>query len=257
MSPSQRITALKKFNTFVFPDVPPEPQKQCCKKRSSEEEPLSRILLTNMPTSIANEVVEEAKEIEKGNSIIKCFGGTYFVKNENELNNPFKVVVNFKRPDISCKSDKCLRYTTFGICSHVLSVAARVNLVNEIVRNCNKKKIKVSQLADWDKEKDAGKKKVNATQRRKGQANKKFLPLQNLVVQDATIKAPKKPDPGTNGYMLYLLKFCHPKVYSCYGCGGKFFEQGISDEPNDLVSYQKLDERTLIQQSNSKYNRQR
>ena len=46
---------------------------------------------------------------------------------------------------------------------------------------------------------------------------------------------PGFPEPPVAGYIVTLLKFCHRNVASCYGCRGRFFEQGYPSPPRDLV----------------------
>ena len=37
---------------------------------------------------------------------------------------------------------------------------------------------------------------------------------------------PAPPNRAPNSYFLFLMKFCHRNVTTCYGCGGKFYANG-------------------------------
>ena len=67
---------------------------------------------------------------------------------------------------------------------------------------------------------------------------------------------PKRPDAATNTYILALLKHCHAKVTSCYGCKGKFNVTGYPSTPLDLVLQSKMKkyfDKSVMQQIQSSY----
>ena len=52
---------------------------------------------------------------------------------------------------------------------------------------------------------------------------------------NAQFTKPLQPAPSPHCYILSLLRFCQNNVATCYGCGGKYYETGTPDDPNDMV----------------------
>ena len=264
MSTSQRKNAIKKFNEYHL-NLAENPPLKVQKGRQLQEnyEDLAAIDIQNIPQSISKDICQESIDIlsESSSNIIKGHGSSYFVVNKNSINQPFHVIVKGNGDNITCQSDLCFRFKTFGICAHVLCVAKLENKVKSLLARCNKKKPKISQLSDRGKDKGAGQKKTKSTQRRKGVPNKPRVPLARIVPKAAPIVSgtpstppvnpdvpsngnspivsgttpppPTNPDVPSNGYSLFLFQFCHKNVSKCYGCGSSF--DAPMDDPNNLI----------------------
>ena len=46
---------------------------------------------------------------------------------------------------------------------------------------------------------------------------------------------PTFPNPPPNSYVIAILKYCHKNVSVCYGCSGRFRENGYRISPNDMI----------------------
>ena len=255
MTGKQRIDAVENFNNFVIPNEEKVPTLLCKRKDAENKQvDLSSVKLTNVPESITSDMCREAEELIKTNGILKGFGSTYLVKNEKKPNDAFVVTLDGKKNNLSCVKEKCFRYKSYQVCSHMLGVASLLNLLETVVQGCNKKKQKkISALVDFNKDKTVGKKPTKATQRRKSAAHKPKTPLTKLVESDTFLTNQNKrnqsieehvkivtPDPEPRTFHLFLLKICHGNVKTCYGCGKRFSESGQPEEPNDLVVITKI-----------------
>ena len=56
-----------------------------------------------------------------------------------------------------------------------------------------------------------------------------------LVISDVATPKPSQPNPLANQYVLGILQFCQKQVSVCYGCGCKFYIDGYTEPPSDLV----------------------
>ena len=50
---------------------------------------------------------------------------------------------------------------------------------------------------------------------------------------------PTFPSPPPNSYVIVILKYCHKNVSVCYGCSGRFRENGYPIPPNDMIMVSK------------------
>ena len=57
----------------------------------------------------------------------------------------------------------------------------------------------------------------------------KYSPNQNLK------SYPTFPNTPPNLYVIAILKYCHRNVSVCYGCSGRFRENGYPIPPNDMI----------------------
>ena len=60
-------------------------------------------------------------------------------------------------------------------------------------------------------------------------SQQRYLPNQNLT------SYPTFPNPPPNSYVIAILKYCHKNVSVCYGCSGRFRENGYPVPPNDMI----------------------
>ena len=143
---------------------------------------LKVISLTFLPASISKEMVKAAGDLVEGsNLVMKGFGDTYYVDNPKNKNMPFQVVADLRKETFACKSQSCYRFKSFGVCQHTLEIASKTH--EPYLAKINKKgSVKVNCLADVGKEKNAGKKRSKATERRKGPSNKVPVPMKRLVL---------------------------------------------------------------------------
>ena len=56
-----------------------------------------------------------------------------------------------------------------------------------------------------------------------------------LVISDIETPKPSYPNTLPNHCVLGMLQFCHKQVSVCYGCGCKFYIDGYTEPPSDLV----------------------
>ena len=63
----------------------------------------------------------------------------------------------------------------------------------------------------------------------------KYSPNQNLR------SYPTFPNPPPNSYVIVILKYCHKNVSVCYGCSGRFRENGYPIHPNDMIMVSKTE----------------
>ena len=150
MSKKQRMVHTEKFSSFVLPKDEHVVQQIIHTDTDTDTSQINIIEFKNVPLSITKEMCKEACEILcKSERIIKGFASSFFVKNEKDPNHSFHVIVDPKKGDISCLSEKCYRYKSFGVCSHVISVGATIDKLETLVDKINKKRVKISALADY------------------------------------------------------------------------------------------------------------
>ena len=67
-----------------------------------------------------------------------------------------------------------------------------------------------------------------------------MIPTQELPILFAIQDTPK-PNPQPGIFVVYLFKFCDPRVSRCYGCGYRIKIEGLANiPPSDLVIVTKL-----------------
>ena len=116
-------------------------------------------------------------------------------------------------------------------------------------------------MVNIGKEKSAGRRQTESTQKRKGPANQKQVEVKKVAIPcDDMIAKPTLPEPTPNQYILSMLKICNRNVYKCYDCGGVFYEKGYPQVPNDLVVVTKLhqqfiDPKTKVPTTSSEFSK--
>ena len=73
-------------------------------------------------------------------------------------------------------SKSCIRYKSFNICCHTVALANKLNVLNPLISKLNAKSTTEQALmnsANVSRDKNCGKKKTKATQKRKGPSSNK------------------------------------------------------------------------------------
>ena len=112
-----------------------------------------------MPITIVKEIESSANKLNQDDgSILKGFGGCFYIENRKNRKCPF-IVCEKKKGYFTC-SAACHRFKTFSTCSHVVAVAHSLGKLEEVIKymNAKNKKINVSRICDRDKEMLAGRK---------------------------------------------------------------------------------------------------
>ena len=60
-------------------------------------------------------------------------------------------------------------------------------------------------------------------------SQQRYLPSQNPTTY------PAFPNPTPNSYVIAILKYCDKDVLVCYGCLGRFRENGYPVQSNDVI----------------------
>ena len=240
---------IQKFNSFTLPLVIEEVSASAASTETSAAGwSLPFISINGIPQSICDEIrVEATSIVTNENAIVTGPNGShlYFIANDKKPVEPYTVVVDVKKTKILCRSESCTRFRTFNVCCHVMTIAFRIEVFDQYVSKMNETKAKqlITKAVNTQKEKGAGKKKHKATQKRKAPANFKAQKItmiaeaesDDVLPLDRTQSCPKYPDPPSNGYVVGILRYCHKKVSTCYGCGSKFQEDSYPKPPQDLV----------------------
>ena len=169
MSPSQRQAKIAKFNRFKEVDIPclssvttyrPSSAGTSCSKYNVKPK--------MVPASIIEDMLIEAGAIVNSDAILMGFGDAYYVKNPNHINDSFEIFCNVETGSVICKNKNCDQFPTLKICQHCLTILIKTAALETFVTNYNKtKNINLGRLVESDKEKNAGKKKRKATEKRK------------------------------------------------------------------------------------------
>ena len=72
---------------------------------------------------------------------------------------------------VTCLSRLCVRYKSFKVCCHTVAIANKVNVLSTLISKLNAKSTTEQVLmnsANVSRDKNCGKKKTKATQKRKG-----------------------------------------------------------------------------------------
>ena len=81
-------------------------------------------------------------------------------------------------------------------------------------------------MVNIGKEKSAGRRQTESTQKRKGPANQKQVEVKKVAIPcDDMIAKPTLPEPTPNQYILSMLKICNRNASKCYGCARAFYEK--------------------------------
>ena len=214
--------------------------------------------ICNIPSSICEDIRKEASTLlSKSNHIVAGpFGSNIFtVSNTAKPKSPYLINYDISKRIVSCDPSICVRYRAFEICSHTVAIAFKLEIFQPYIAKNDKRCAKglVSKVANSQKNKNAGKKRSKATQRRKGPANKKPTRVETLVdpadganinngnnvnsvqIDTTNILLQNPMQNQHHPYHITLLMFCHPNVSVCYGCSGKFNATGYPAPPFDLI----------------------
>ena len=165
------ISAKPKFNRFKEVDIlrlssvttyRPSSSGTSCSKYD--------IKLKMAPASIIEDMLTEGEAVGNSEAMLKSFEDTHYVKNSNHINDSFEVFCDVKTGSVICKNKNksCYRFPTLKICQHCLAILIKTSPLETFVTNYNKtKNINLGRLVESDKEKNAGKKKRKATEKRK------------------------------------------------------------------------------------------
>ena len=136
---------------------------------------------------------------------------------------------------IDCDEKVCYRYKMYKFCRHTIAAATYQSTIDQYIKKLNSRNNHqiVSNVVNTAKQKDSGKKKSKANQRRKGPCNKK--PIGIIQVVDPQCQ-PAYPNPLPGKYVLALLRFIHPNVSSCYGCHGQIIRAPATIDDMVIVS---------------------
>ena len=169
MSPNQRQAKIAKFNRFKDVDIPrlssvttyrPSSAGTSCSKYNVKPK--------MVPASIIEDMLIEAGAIVNSDAILMGFGDAYYVKNPNHINDSFEIFCNVETGSVICKNKNCDQFPTLKICQHCLAILIKTAELETFVTNYSKtKNINLGRLVESDKEKNAGKKKRKATEKRK------------------------------------------------------------------------------------------
>ena len=210
MSPNRRQAKIAKFNRFQEVDIPllssvttyrPSSAGTSCSKYN--------IKVKTVPASIIEDMLTEAEAIVKSDAILKGFedskGLLTIIKNPNHINDSFEVFCDVETGSVIYKNKNCYKFPTLKICQHCLAILIKTAVLETFVTNYNKtKNISLGQLVEFDKEKNAGKKKRKATEKRKRPPNKKYVPTEKVVFpvkrMEPAVRSPAI-DPLLNSYV--------------------------------------------------------
>ena len=84
----------------------------------------------------------------------------------------------------TCLSKSCIRYKSFNICCHTVAIANKLNVLNPLISKLNVKLTTEQALmnsANVSQDKNCGKKKTKATQKRKEPSSNKPQKIAKLL----------------------------------------------------------------------------
>ena len=85
---------------------------------------------------------------------------------------------------VTCLSKSCVRYRSFNVCCHTVAVANKLNVLGKLMLKLNVKSTTEQPLmisANVSRDKNCGKKKTKATQKRKGPSSNQPQEIAKLL----------------------------------------------------------------------------
>ena len=85
---------------------------------------------------------------------------------------------------VTCLSTSCVRYKSFKLCCHNIAIASKLNVLSTLISKLNAKSTTEQALmnsANVSRDKNCGKKKTKATQKRKGPSSNKPQKIARLL----------------------------------------------------------------------------
>ena len=85
---------------------------------------------------------------------------------------------------VTCLSKSCVRYRSFNVCCHTVAVANKLNVLSTLISKLNAKSTIEQALmnsANVSRDKNCGKKKTKATQKRKGPSSNQPQEIAKLL----------------------------------------------------------------------------
>ena len=85
---------------------------------------------------------------------------------------------------VTCLSKSCVRYKSFKVCCHTVAIANKLNVLSTLISKLNAKSTTEQALmnsANVSRDKNCGKKKTKATQKRKGPSSNKPQKIARLL----------------------------------------------------------------------------
>ena len=170
-----RLKTLNSFNSFI-PVVPPFKEQSAVHVSEQSNKNINLDPIPGIPESRRSEIENGATRLAAEEKIMKSNDEVYYVFNEHDLNNPYKVKFTEKDCKFSCETNiKCGRFKTFGICSHVVIVAVKLNILKSFITRLTSRRKKMKNpiitMCNAGKDQTAGQKPRGT--KRKGNSNSK------------------------------------------------------------------------------------
>ena len=139
------------------------------------------ICLNFVPETITQEVHREASKLlnKKGRIAAGPDGSIiYYCHNKKNIRMPVPLEYDTRVNGqvVTCLSKSCLRYKSFNVCCHTFAIANKLNTLSTLISKLNAKSTTEQALmnsANVNRDRNCGKKKTNATQKRKGASSNK------------------------------------------------------------------------------------
>ena len=259
MTPTQKRKAEEKMFTCETRDEAKTPQPPNTSERSSIHLSVkpSDSQMISIPYQIVEEMFQKADRLVTDQSNIVhapgSSGKVHLVLSCTSSEQPHQVRTIGSNGQLACDKN-CIRWVTHKICAHTIAVAETKNQLRKFLNwfNNSTRKPNFTALANMDMPQGRGKKATKATQRRKGSSTETPEPINFTTENQRTPSennkpAPHKPakpnpspkpalpNPTPGSYQLTLLRFCHEKTSTCYGCKGGLKPSGIPPPPEDFV----------------------
>ena len=198
--------------------------------------------ISNVPADILKRIFDDGEKLlQETNNIVRAPGkcdDDYFVASLNTSQMPhFVRVVSRMNGHITC-DEKCIRWKSFKICSHVIALSENQGILPVFLERFKKlnKQPRLMALATHALPKKRGQKATKSTSIRKGPPYRQKTQPVCYTAGASGLPKPKSPSPTPGSYVITILDFCNSNVSKCFGCQKALKENNVIPlPPRNLV----------------------
>ena len=196
----------------------------------------------NVPGHIKQKMFKDAHSILEDESNIVPVPGSnrteYYVL-DISTNKEKRVKINATTSRATCDSKSCHNWNSFKLCSHIIALAEKLNLLKSVLEKYNNKTqpINVTSMVNTNMPASRGKKGTKSTQIRKGQSNKPETIINNYSNsqrKEGTYNDLKQESAKETMSEPFELTFIQGLIKKCYGCGAIFSDKE-REKPYDII----------------------
>ena len=174
-----------KLNSFEIPVNRSGSSRNSCDEKLTSAVVVPHIYLNFVPETITEEIHREASKLlnKKGRIAVGPDGSNiYYCHNKKNIRMPVPVEYDTRVNGqiVTCLSKSCIRYKSFNVCCHTVAIASKLNALNLRISKLTTEQALMNS-ANVSRDKNCGKKKANATQKRKRPSSNKPQKIAKLL----------------------------------------------------------------------------